>query len=95
MKDPMKATKPAAKKVPAKKVAAKKVVAKEVPLQRIHRPQSEQLHDMTVEIRDWIANAHSRINHLTSENERLKEEIIKLKRANRVMESRVMGSSYE
>ena len=83
----MKATKPAAKKVAAKKAPTT--------VERIKRPQSEQLHDMTVEVRDWIANAHSRINHLTSENERLKAEAIKLKRDNKVMESRVMGNSYE
>ena len=59
------------------------------------RPKAEQLHDMSVEVRDWIASAFSRINHLTSEVERLKAENVKLKLSNKVMESRVMGSSYE
>lgn len=53
------------------------------------------MYDMPVEVKDWIDQASSRIKHLTSENERLKEEVKTLKTANRVMEKRVMGTSYE
>ena len=79
------AKKPAAKKTPVKKVvpAPKKAEAKQ---EEFRMPQ---------EVKDWIDQAHSRVNHLTSEVERLKDENAKLRRANKVMEQRVMGISLE
>ena len=56
---------------------------------------AEQRFAMPIEVRDWIEQASSRIKHLTSEVERLKAENITLRRANKVMEGRVMGMSRE
>jgi FtsZ-binding cell division protein ZapB len=50
---------------------------------------------MPVEVADWIKQAESRITYLTTEVGRLKEENQSLRRANKVMESRVMGASRE
>jgi hypothetical protein len=50
---------------------------------------------MPVEVADWIKNAESRIAYLTTTNDRLKAENTALKRANKVMEMRVMQQSQE
>lgn len=86
-----KSVKPAAKAAP--KVVTK--VVEKLPVKIVERPTGEKLHDMSVEVRDWIASAHSRINHLTSKVERLEGELLLAKKANRVMEMRVMGTSNE
>ena len=52
-------------------------------------------YDMPVEVKEWIDQANSRLAYMTTEIERLKEENKKLKRANKVMEQRVMGMSTE
>jgi hypothetical protein len=48
-----------------------------------------------MEVKDWIDQAMSRIRHMTNEIERLKEYNLKLRRANKVMEQRVMNMSVE
>ena len=67
----------------------KKPAAKKTPVQP--GPQFR----MPVEVKEWIDQASSRLAYMTSEIERLKEENQKLKRANKVMEQRVMGMSLE
>jgi len=71
-----------------KKTAAKKVV-KKAPT------KSAQQFSMPMEVKEWIDQASSRLAYMTSEILRLKEENQKLKRANKVMETRVMGMSLE
>ena len=68
---------------------AKKPAANKTPVQP--DPQFR----MPVEVKEWIDQASSRLAYMTSEIERLKEENQKLKRANKVMEQRVMGMSLE
>lgn len=69
-----------AKKAPAKKTAPKS--------------QAEEFR-MPVEVKDWIDQAESRIRHLTTKVARLEEDNVKLRRANKVMEQRVMNVSLE
>ena len=52
-------------------------------------------YDMPMEVKEWIDQASSRLAYMKTEIERLKEENKKLKRANKVMEQRVMGYSTE
>jgi hypothetical protein len=80
----------------AAKTASKAPAAKKVARGPSGAPQAaEQRFAMPVEVRDWIEQASSRIKHLTSEVERLKAENVTLRRANKVMEGRVMGMSRE
>lgn len=76
------------KKAPAKKVAA-------TPKTKVVSTPKQEEFRMPQEVKDWIDQAHSRVNHLTSEVARLKEENLKLRRANKLMEQRVMGMSVE
>lgn len=50
---------------------------------------------MPSEVADWIKRAEARITFLSSQVADIKEENLKLRRANKVMESRVMGQSQE
>lgn len=50
---------------------------------------------MPVEVSDWIRQAESRISYLTNRVEELKVENTILRKANKVMEARVMGQSQE
>jgi hypothetical protein len=77
-----------AKKTPAKKTPVKKARG-EV---KLH--QGEEFR-MPTEVKDWIDQASSRMSHMRSEIDRLKEENLKLRRANKVMEQRVMNMSVE
>jgi len=81
-KDPTMAT--------VKKPAAKKITTAKTSVQ----PSSQEFR-MPMEVKEWIDQASSRLAYMTSEIERLKEENQKLKRANKVMEQRVMGMSLE
>ena len=72
----------------AKKTVAKKVVKKDP-------TKSAQQYSMPQEVKDWIDQASSRLAYMTTQILRLKEENQKLKRANKVMETRVMGMSVE
>ena len=84
-----------AKKTPAKKVAAKKVVAKKVVAKATPIKSTQEEFRMPVEVKDWIDQASSRMNHMRNEIERLKEENLKLRRSHKIMEQRVMGMSLE
>ena len=50
---------------------------------------------MPSEVADWIKRAEARITFLSSQVADIKEENLKLRRANKVMEARVMGQSQE
>jgi len=67
-------------------VTAKKQVVKDEPVQEYRMP---------TDVADWIKQAESRITYLTNKIIDLKEENVALRRANKVMEARVMGNSQE
>ena len=50
---------------------------------------------MPTEVADWIKQAESRIAYLTTTVDRLKDDNALLRKANKVMEARVMGQSQE
>ena len=83
--------------VTAKKPAAKKTTAKssvEPKKKTSVEPKGEEFR-MPQEVKDWIDQASSRMMNMRTEIERLKEDNLKLRRANKVMEQRVMGMSIE
>lgn len=82
-----------AKKTPAKKASVKLTEAKK-PSVKLDEPKPQE-HRMPQEVKDWIDDAMSRIRHLTNKVARLEEDNLKLRRANKVMEQRVMGMSIE
>jgi hypothetical protein len=61
--------------------------------QPLEQPVSE--YRMPVEVADWIRQAEARISYLTTTVDRLKEENTGLRKANKIMEARVMGQSQE
>lgn len=67
-------------------------MATRTPKQAQEQPQEYR---MPVEVADWIKQAESRLTYLTTTVARLKEENEGLRRANKVMEARVMGNSQE
>lgn len=69
---------------------AKKTAAKKTPVKK-----AEQTFAMPMEVKNWIDQASSRMAHMTSEIERLKEENKQLRRTHKLMEQRVMGMSVE
>lgn len=50
---------------------------------------------MPAEVADWIKQAEARLTYLTTKVDELKAENATLKKANKVMEQRVMGQSLE
>jgi hypothetical protein len=60
--------------------------------QAVEPPQEYR---MPVEVSDWIKQAESRISYFTTTVARLKEENAELRKANKIMEARVMGQSQE
>jgi uncharacterized protein (DUF2236 family) len=50
---------------------------------------------MPSEVADWIKRAEARLTFMATQVQDLKDENAKLRRANKVMESRVMGQSQE
>jgi hypothetical protein len=50
---------------------------------------------MPTEVADWIRRAEARITFMGTQVQDLKDENAKLRRANKVMEQRVMGQSQE
>lgn len=57
--------------------------------------EAPQEYRMPVEVAEWIKSAESRIAYFTTTVARLKEENIELRKANKIMEARVMGQSQE
>ena len=62
------------------------------PAKAVEAPQEYR---MPVEVSDWIKQAESRISYFTTTVARLKEENAGLRKANKIMEQRVMGQSQE
>jgi hypothetical protein len=58
------------------------------------KPKAEEFR-MPMEVKEWIDQASSRMMSMRTEIDRLKEENIKLRRANKIMEQRVMNMSVE
>ena len=85
-----------AKKTPAKKTSVQPS-KKNIPVQSkvVATVKKEEEFRMPVEVKDWIDQAESRIRHLTTKVARLEEDNLKLRRANKVMEQRVMNMSVE
>ena len=79
-----------AKKTPAKKVAAKKV-AKPAKASA----QKEQTFAMPMEVKNWIDQAQSTMNHLRGQVDRLKVENAELKAYKKWAEQRILRSDYE
>ena len=77
-----------AKKAPAKKSSVQPSKKPSV------QPKAEEFR-MPMEVKEWIDQASSRMMSMRTEIERLKEDNPKLRRANKVMEQRVMGMSLE
>jgi hypothetical protein len=70
-------------------VTAKKPAAKKAPV------ESTEEFRMPMEVKEWIDQASSRLMSMRTEIDRLKEDNQKLRRANKIMEQRVMGMSTE
>lgn len=77
-----------AKKAPAKKASVQPSKKPSV------QPKAEEFR-MPMEVKEWIDQASSRMMSMRTEIERLKEDNLKLRRANKVMEQRVMNMSVE
>lgn len=58
-------------------------------------PEAVTQYRMPTEVAEWIRQAESRLAYLTTTVARLKEENAGLRKANRIMEGRVMGQSQE
>jgi hypothetical protein len=76
-------------------MATTKKTTKVLPEIPVQPTKTDKVYNMPSEVSNWIENAMSRIQHLTSTVERQKEEIRTLKIANKAMERRVMGTSFE
>jgi hypothetical protein len=59
------------------------------------KKQTAEEFRMPMEVKEWIDQASSRLMSMRTEIDRLKEENQKLRRANKIMEQRVMGMSVE
>lgn len=87
--------------VTAKKPAAKKVAVKpqtkniKVQERVVAKVKKEEEFRMPMEVKDWIDQASSRMMSMRTEIDRLKEDNEKLRRANKIMEQRVMNMSVE
>ena len=60
-----------------------------------NEPEAVTEYRMPTEVADWIRQAESRLAYLTTTVARLKEENTSLRKANKIMEGRVMGQSQE
>ena len=80
--------------VTAKKAPTKKTAVKPQTKRAAVKPKAEEFR-MPMEVKDWIDQASSRMMSMRTEIDRLKEENIKLRRANKIMEQRVMNMSVE
>jgi hypothetical protein len=60
-----------------------------------NEPEAVTEYRMPTEVADWIRQAESRLAYLTTTVERLKAENASLRKANKIMEMRVMNQSQE
>ena len=71
-------------------------MATKTPAKAVKQPvEPPQEYRMPLEVADWIKSAESRIAYLTTTVARLKDENANLRKANRIMEQRVLGASQE
>jgi len=70
-------------------------MATKTPKTAQNEPAAVAQYRMPTEVADWIRQAESRLAYLTTTVARLKEENAGLRKANRIMEQRVMGQSQE
>jgi hypothetical protein len=70
-------------------------MATKTPKTAQNEPAAVAQYRMPTEVADWIKQAESRLAYLTTTVERLKAENASLRKANKVMEARVMGQSQE
>jgi hypothetical protein len=82
-----------ATKKPAAKTAAK--TTKKPLAKKAGKTGAEPQHMMPMEVKNWIDQAHSTINHLRGEIERLKTENTELKAYKRWAEHRILRSDHE
>jgi hypothetical protein len=59
------------------------------------KKQTAEEFRMPMEVKEWIDQASSRLMSMRTEIDRLKEDNQKLRRANKIMEQRVMGMSTD
>ena len=71
-------------------------MATKTPAKAVKRAvEAPEQYRMPVEVADWIKQAESRIAYFTTKVNELKDENALLRKANRVMEARVLGQSQE
>lgn len=70
-------------------------MATKTPKTAQNEPEPVTEYRMPTEVADWIRQAESRLAYLTTTVERLKAENTSLRKANKIMEGRVMGQSQE
>jgi len=70
-------------------------MATKTPKTAQNEPAAVAEYRMPTEVADWIRQAESRLAYLTTTVERLKAENAGLRKANKIMEARVMGQSQE
>ncbi len=70
-------------------------MATKTPKTAQNEPEPVTEYRMPTEVANWIKQAESRLAYLTTTVERLKAENVSLRKANRIMEQRVMGQSQE
>jgi hypothetical protein len=80
--------------VTAKKAPTKKTAVKPQTKRAAVKPKAEEFR-MPMEVKEWIDQASSRLMSMRTEIDRLKEDNAKLRRANKIMEQRVMNMSVE
>jgi predicted RNase H-like nuclease (RuvC/YqgF family) len=79
---------------------AKKTVSKKAAPIKVTKPpkapaQKEQTFAMPMEVKNWIEQAQSTMNHLRGQVERLKTENAELKAYKKWAEHRILRSDYE
>jgi predicted RNase H-like nuclease (RuvC/YqgF family) len=79
---------------------AKKIVSKKSAPIKVTKPpkapaQKEQTFAMPMEVKNWIEQAQSTMNHLRGQVERLKTENAELKAYKKWAEHRILRSDYE
>ena len=70
-------------------------MATKTPKTAQNEPEAVTQYRMPTEVANWIRQAESRLAYLTTTVERLKGENAGLRKANKIMEGRVMGQSQE
>ena len=71
-------------------------MATKTPAKAVKRAvEAPEQYRMPVEVADWIECAESRLKYFATKVAELKDENAQLRKANKIMEQRVMGQSQE